>query len=209
MNRIKHFKTKMSEEIVMAYLGMEKSKQNDIQIWKDFFFRFPELEVNNSEDHDFDLDRFAFTAAMIEISMETNQNYQQVGKKFLVVDNDEITLHLIREFFNPEYTSVFLTKNEKETLLFLENNRVDIVLIEVFMLDVDGFKLIEKIKLMNKGLPVIVQTVFTLKHEKEMCFAAGCDGYIAKPYLKEDFVKIVDFWLKKRPIINSFQPIIY
>ena len=54
MNRIKHFKTKMSEEIIRAYLGIEKIKQNDIQVWKDFFFRFPELEVNNSEDHDFD-----------------------------------------------------------------------------------------------------------------------------------------------------------
>ncbi|KKP50672.1 MAG: PAS/PAC sensor hybrid histidine kinase [candidate division TM6 bacterium GW2011_GWF2_33_332] len=191
----------------MAYLGRKNGKQDDNGVFEKLLVEFPELNMNTENEKDFDLDKFAFTAALTEVTMETKGNFQRVGKKILVIDFDEVTVKLIREFFNTEYITILHARDEKEALLILEKTKIDLVLIEIYMQGADGFKIIEKIKSINRSLPVIVQTVFAMKHEKDLCVASGCDGYISKPYNKDEFEKIVDYWLKKRPIVNQKTPL--
>jgi len=45
----------------------------------------------------------------------------------------------------------------------------------------DGYEATEIIKKENKSLPIIAQTAYALKGEKELSISSGCDDYISKP----------------------------
>jgi two-component system, cell cycle response regulator DivK len=46
---------------------------------------------------------------------------------------------------------------------------------------INGLEATKAIKKLQPDLPIIAQTACVIMDDKEACFAAGCDGYIAKP----------------------------
>ena len=45
----------------------------------------------------------------------------------------------------------------------------------------DGIEATKKIKTVKSNIPIIAQTAFFLKNERDTCIEAGCDEYIPKP----------------------------
>lgn len=79
--------------------------------------------------------------------------------------------------------------NGIEVLQALERQHYDVVLMDVQMPEMDGLKATQAIrqKWPNREQPVIIaMTACALKGDREICLAAGMDGYISKPTKKED-----------------------
>ncbi|MCX6676330.1 MAG: ATP-binding protein [Methanothrix sp.] len=74
--------------------------------------------------------------------------------------------------------------NGIEVLQALERRHYDVVLMDVQMPEMDGLKATQAIheRWPDGELPVIIaMTASALKGDKEMCLAAGMDGYVSKP----------------------------
>lgn len=82
-------------------------------------------------------------------------------------------------------------------LEYLKKNKVDLVLMDVQLPEMNGFDATRLIKAEFPDLPVIIQTAFALKEDKDRAFQAGCDEYISKPVsmksLKEKIEKLTEF----------------
>jgi PAS domain S-box-containing protein len=80
---------------------------------------------------------------------------------------------------------VVVANNGREALATLEQEPFDVVLMDVQMPELDGFKATAAIREKEQGngahLPVIAMTAHALKGDRERCLAAGMDGYVAKP----------------------------
>lgn len=87
-------------------------------------------------------------------------------------------------------------KNAKDGILYIEKNGADLVLMDVQLPELDGYEATKILKSKFPKIPIIIQTAYAMKGDKEKAFAAGCDDYIAKPIslkvLKEKIVTQIE-----------------
>ncbi len=120
----------------------------------------------------------------------TLANGPSVGKSaqklrvLLVEDNlinQRIALHLLEK----QGYQVTLAENGFEALAALEKESFDLVLMDVQMPEMDGFKATAAIRAKEKitagHIPIIAMTAYAMVGDRERCLAAGMDGYITKP----------------------------
>ena len=71
--------------------------------------------------------------------------------------------------------------NAREGIEYLRKNTVSLVLMDVQLPGLDGYEATRIIKNEFPGLPVIIQTAYAMKGDREKAFESGCDDYITKP----------------------------
>jgi two-component system cell cycle response regulator DivK len=76
----------------------------------------------------------------------------------------------------------------------------DLVLMDIQLPVLDGYECTRRIKaLPGMGLTtVIAVSSFAMKGDEEKAQAAGCDGYVTKPYSPKQLVDLVRRLLRKR-----------
>ncbi|SHI74673.1 PAS domain S-box-containing protein [Tangfeifania diversioriginum] len=74
-----------------------------------------------------------------------------------------------------------------EGIGYLKNNIADLVLMDVQLPGMNGYDATRIIKTEFPNLPVIIQTAYAMKGDRDKAFQAGCDDYLAKPVLLKDF----------------------
>lgn len=104
------------------------------------------------------------------------------GTILYVEDNPENRM-LIRRVLEADGFRVLLASNATEALQILQQERPDVMLVDVSMPDVDGYTLTTRVKSMPEfeRLPVVALTANVMRGEHERARQAGCDGYIPKP----------------------------
>lgn len=105
-------------------------------------------------------------------------------KKILVVDDDRVNLIVARRLLGKEYEPIGLDSGEK-ALEYLKDNHVDLVLLDIQMPEMDGFRVIECMKSdeMTRNIPVIFLTADKREETESKCFEMGAVDYISKPFV--------------------------
>ncbi len=68
------------------------------------------------------------------------------------------------------------------------NKNIDLVLMDIHLPDISGLVATREIKKIRSDVVVIAQTAFVFSGEREKCFEAGCDEYIAKPIKSSELI---------------------
>lgn len=104
------------------------------------------------------------------------------GTILYVEDNPENRM-LIRRVLEADGFRVLLASSATEALQILQQERPDVMLVDVSMPDVDGYTLTTRVKSMPEfeRLPIVALTANVMRGEQERARQAGCDGYIPKP----------------------------
>lgn len=128
------------------------------------------------------------------------------GKKILIVDDDIrniYSLHNVLEGYEMEITTAC---NGVEALCRLEvNPDVDIIIMDIMMPEMDGYKAIKSIKQNEKlkDIPIIALTAKATKCDKEKCLEEGAADYLSKPVDVHKLIKTIEKWLHGKGIISS------
>ncbi|MCM1039749.1 MAG: response regulator [Roseburia sp.] len=104
----------------------------------------------------------------------------------LVVDDDKTNLTLAQKILLPYYR-IAASNSGMAALKYLENNRPDLILLDINMPEMDGFEVMEKLRQQEatKSIPVIFLTADNLAETEVRCFQVGAMDYVAKPFVPD------------------------
>ncbi len=113
----------------------------------------------------------------------------------LIVEDEKAISNLIRLALSKEGYSCTCAYDGEAAADFLEEQRYDLVLLDVMLPEIDGFTLMEYIKPME--IPVIFITAINDVKDKVRGLQAGAEDYIVKPFEIAELLARVDVVLRR------------
>ena len=136
--------------------------------------------------------KFSFTIDQ-KVSEEENNvnktyqyNFDLMGKKVIICDDNPLTLNASRIFFTRYNIDITTCKSGSEVINNIRSNKYDLILLDVFMPEMDGMETLKNIRKFDQYIPVIALTADALSDSKHKYIQAGFDDYISKPINKND-----------------------
>jgi PAS domain S-box-containing protein len=111
----------------------------------------------------------------------------------LVVEDDEINYLFLETVLSKNKIKIIRALNGIEAVdICSKNPNIKLVLMDIKLPYMNGYEATRRIKQQNPGLPVIAQTAYAMLEDRNKAIEAGCDGYISKPIIKADLLKLID-----------------
>lgn len=111
----------------------------------------------------------------------------------LLVDDDPAMLDILTLLLEAEGIQVTGAVDGEEAYQKFQTAMPDLVVTDVMLPKIDGWKLCQKIKTDPdaKHVPVLVVTAKGEQISELMSYESGADAYISKPFRNDDFIKQV------------------
>jgi CheY-like chemotaxis protein len=120
------------------------------------------------------------------------------GKTVLVADDDVRNIFSLTKSLEGYGMTVISAIDGEDALKQLnENGKVDIVLMDMMMPEMDGYESTRRIRQnpTYRNLPVIAVTAKAMTGDREKCIAAGASDYITKPVDVDQLISLLRVWL--------------
>ena len=107
-----------------------------------------------------------------------------MSKRILLVEDQEDARRIVRDLLAANgYTLLEATTGE-DGLKQAQSERPDLILMDIQLPGMDGYEVTRLIKAdpALRHIPVIAVTSYALSGDDQRAAAAGCDGYVAKPF---------------------------
>ncbi len=118
-------------------------------------------------------------------------------KKVLVVDDEENVRRLLRRMLRNKYI-VLEAKDGEVAIDIARSQRPDIILMDIMMPNIDGYTACYTIKQdpVTKAIPIVMLTAIGYELNKKLAKEIGVDGYITKPFTRQDLLDTIAQFLK-------------
>lgn len=113
------------------------------------------------------------------------------NKRILVVEDDDINYIYLSQIFKLTKGNITRSKNGKNTLEIVREQKFDVILMDIQLPDVSGNEVIRTIRKSDPETPIIAQTASRTPDETEASLDAGCNYVLTKPFTIDDFSKVL------------------
>jgi DNA-binding response OmpR family regulator len=117
--------------------------------------------------------------------------------KILLVEDDPHLGFMVQEGLEQNGFKVLLCDNGLTALEQFKLEPFQICLIDVMMPVMDGYTLIENIRIIDAHVPLLLLTAKGLKEDKIQGFRSGADDYIVKPFSMEELLLRMNVFLNR------------
>lgn len=134
---------------------------------------------------------------VIEFKNDNNLNKNN-NFTILCVEDNIINQEVLKNIITKKGYEYLPAYNGKECLKLLKENKIDLILMDIQLPELNGFQITEIIRkeydLENK-IPIIAITAYAMREDKEKCLNGGMNDYIAKPFDLELLYKTIETYL--------------
>jgi len=110
--------------------------------------------------------------------------------RVLLVEDHEINRFLAVTLLENNGGIVDIALNGLEAIDILDNQKFDVILMDIQMPELDGLETARHIREnLELNTPIIALTANAIQGDDEKCFEAGMNDYLSKPFNQEDLVK--------------------
>lgn len=121
-------------------------------------------------------------------------------KQVLVVDDDQAIRELLAEYLTKNNFSVITAEDGIELDTQLDNNRPDLIILDVMLPGDDGFTLCQRIRKFS-NVPIIMLTANSDEMDRVLGLEIGADDYIAKPFSPRELLARIKALLRRTQIV--------
>jgi CheY-like chemotaxis protein len=119
----------------------------------------------------------------------------------LVADDNETSLSMMSEYLVLKGYQVIPARDGREVIQRAQEDRPDIILMDIQMPGMDGLEAIRRIRADAASdvakVPIIALTALVMPGDRERCFEAGANEYISKPVSPKGLVEAIQTQLFK------------
>jgi len=120
-----------------------------------------------------------------------------LNENILVVDDDTELRKVLSSILSEEGYSVKTVENGKQAIEVSEKKRFDLALIDIKLPDMEGTELIQKLKIKQPHIVMIIVTGFPTLENAMGAVNEGADGYVLKPFEIQKLLQAVRKHLNK------------
>jgi two-component system cell cycle response regulator DivK len=105
-------------------------------------------------------------------------------KRILVIEDQEDNRAIMRDLLTGAGFELIEAMNGKEGVKLAQSERPDLILMDIQLPIIDGYEATRQIRAIDdlKSIPIIAVTSYALSGDEAKASAAGCNGYVAKPF---------------------------
>ncbi len=115
----------------------------------------------------------------------------------LIVENEVNNRRLIEQILGFAGYHYLSAANGLEALNVVDRSPVDLVLLDLSMPVLDGYRTTELMRERRdiSALPIIAVTAHAMSDDRELALRTGCNDYLTKPFRPAELLGIVERWL--------------
>ncbi len=130
---------------------------------------------------------------------ETEQPvYDWTSKSILIAEDEYPVFFLLENLLEPTKIKIKWVRSGKEALeAFISEIHFDAILLDIRMPGMDGIETFREIRKLDDKVPIIAQTAFSMDEEREELETIGFNGFIAKPFVRNEILRLIDSMMEK------------
>jgi signal transduction histidine kinase/CheY-like chemotaxis protein len=124
--------------------------------------------------------------------------------RILVAEDNRVNQALARRLLERQGHSVTMAANGREALQACEREDFDLILMDVQMPEVDGYQATRIIRQREKNgqrVPIIALTANAMSGDRQICLAAGMDGFVSKPIDTGELAEAISALCAESPLL--------
>lgn len=123
--------------------------------------------------------------------------------RLLLTEDNAVNQKVATRLLEKRGHGVVVARNGREALQFLQDQRFDVVLMDVQMPDMDGFEATRIIRdnerQSGRHIPIVAMTAHAMKGDRERCLEVGMDAYVSKPLRPRELIDTVESLARRLP----------
>ncbi len=127
--------------------------------------------------------------------------------KILYIEDNPQNMRLVRKILRSAGYDVLEATEGLSGVALAAREVPDLILMDVNLPDINGLEATARLKASPQlsWIPVVAVTANAMHGDRENCIAAGCDGYLAKPVMKNELLQTVATFLGQSvaPLVSS------
>ena len=120
-----------------------------------------------------------------------------MSKCILVVEDQEDNRQILRDLLGSAGYDLTEAEDGEQAIAAVARRRPDLILMDIQLPVMDGYEATRRIRTDPdlRSVPIIAVTSYALAGDENKALAAGCDGYVTKPYSPRDLLAKVRAYL--------------
>ena len=105
-------------------------------------------------------------------------------KRILVIEDQEDNRRILRDLLSSVGYELIEAENGEDGVAAAAAARPDLILMDIQLPLLDGYEATRRIKAQSalSAIPIIAVTSYALSGDEDKARAAGCEGYVTKPF---------------------------
>ncbi len=122
--------------------------------------------------------------------------------KVLIVEDDLFSRFTTKRILSPFNLQIIEAQDGVEGLNLFINEKPDLVLLDLYMPNKNGFELLKEMQEELLDIPVVIMSGDNSKDTIHSCLSNGAFAFLPKPIIKKDFSKIISNLMCEKLINN-------
>lgn len=123
----------------------------------------------------------------------------------LVVDDEEDVLQTLESMLKELNFTTLVAKSGDKAMEIIENNKIDVVLSDIYMPETDGFELLKNVRVFDKEIVFLMITGKPTIETAVQSIREGAYDYITKPFDMEDLRIKINRCIEKKKLSHNLK----
>ncbi len=147
----------------------------------------------------FDSVQYALGGKSLSGEISPSSSQVQFSGRVLLAEDNPINQQVAGELLSSMGLDICIVGNGREAVIEAGIRKLDLILMDIQMPEMDGYQATEKIKgdPATANIPIIAMTAHAMAGDKERCLARGMDDYVSKPIDPDELKNVLSKWLEE------------